>query len=404
MNQWWYEKDGVATGPVEYNELQAMLLSGSINPELLAWREGMVEWKRIDELTEFSHLPPPLPNERDYYIDASVKNPQHSNELIVKIADDAKDINVTSPTPWRRFFARTLDMAWITFILAVMFTFGINYLLENGIITEQKHVMNLYIVFILFFQPIVMIIDAIITSNLGVNIGKMLLGLRVQLVNGRSPSFSSILNRNMNVLISGVGFSIPLISILTNAYQFHHLKRYGSTSYDVDKFIVVSDRDYNIFPFIFFSIALVSAYNWYGSSYDTTKIKVSTNKVAEADRSKVSYWRINNLSDEAKRELEEIKTFAADIPKNIDEDIRYESFFIDKNKKILSFAFIMKKLSADSVNGKDFYDEIRPKEVLSVCSGYKHLADDGVSFFIMYRDKFNNPISSVFVSKSDCIK
>ncbi|MFQ1684740.1 DUF4339 domain-containing protein [Aeromonas veronii] len=61
MNQWWYEKDGVATGPIDKETMQSMFLSGALAKETLIWSNGMPAWLSISDVGEFS-FPPPLPH------------------------------------------------------------------------------------------------------------------------------------------------------------------------------------------------------------------------------------------------------------------------------------------------------------------------------------------------------
>lgn len=61
MNQWWYEKDGVATGPIDKETMRSMFLSGALARETLIWSNGMPAWLSISEVGEFS-FPPPLPH------------------------------------------------------------------------------------------------------------------------------------------------------------------------------------------------------------------------------------------------------------------------------------------------------------------------------------------------------
>ena len=41
---WWYEKGGVATGPIAHEDLHNMILSEELTADTLVWCSGMGEW------------------------------------------------------------------------------------------------------------------------------------------------------------------------------------------------------------------------------------------------------------------------------------------------------------------------------------------------------------------------
>lgn len=50
MKHWWYEKDGVATGPVGNEELRQLILSGDVAPNVLVWCTGYGNWWEYNSL------------------------------------------------------------------------------------------------------------------------------------------------------------------------------------------------------------------------------------------------------------------------------------------------------------------------------------------------------------------
>ncbi|MEH8227315.1 DMT family transporter [Aeromonas veronii] len=52
MNYWWYEKDGMATGPVSNNELSRLLLSSALKQDVLVWSAGIEVWRPYNDLIE----------------------------------------------------------------------------------------------------------------------------------------------------------------------------------------------------------------------------------------------------------------------------------------------------------------------------------------------------------------
>jgi hypothetical protein len=54
MPLWYYGSPAGQRGPVEENELRAMVAAGQVGPETLVWRDGMTDWSRLDTVAEFS--------------------------------------------------------------------------------------------------------------------------------------------------------------------------------------------------------------------------------------------------------------------------------------------------------------------------------------------------------------
>lgn len=54
MKTWYYVLDGTQHGPVETDEIRAMLASGMIHRDSLIWREGMEEWQPLGAVPEWT--------------------------------------------------------------------------------------------------------------------------------------------------------------------------------------------------------------------------------------------------------------------------------------------------------------------------------------------------------------
>jgi hypothetical protein len=60
MAQWYYGSSSGQHGPVEENELRAMIASGGVGPQTLVWRDGMRDWLPLQSVPEFGgHSPSP---------------------------------------------------------------------------------------------------------------------------------------------------------------------------------------------------------------------------------------------------------------------------------------------------------------------------------------------------------
>ncbi|WP_017411425.1 DUF4339 domain-containing protein [Aeromonas salmonicida] len=101
MNHWWYENDGVATGPVSNNELSRLLLSGALAQDVLVWSAGIDVWRSYNDLAE------DFPNILEWYEeikdakdgDTSITPPQLPTNTIKKSPPIAHE---TPYTPLQR--------------------------------------------------------------------------------------------------------------------------------------------------------------------------------------------------------------------------------------------------------------------------------------------------------------
>lgn len=67
---WYYSKGGMQLGPVSKEALLEKCRSGEVQAGALVWNEGMVDWKPVEEVSEFSEVvsgvqasPPVLPGQ-----------------------------------------------------------------------------------------------------------------------------------------------------------------------------------------------------------------------------------------------------------------------------------------------------------------------------------------------------
>jgi hypothetical protein len=54
MALWYYGSSTGQHGPVEENEVRAMIASGGIGPQTLVWRDGMPAWQPLQNVPEFN--------------------------------------------------------------------------------------------------------------------------------------------------------------------------------------------------------------------------------------------------------------------------------------------------------------------------------------------------------------
>lgn len=213
MAQWWYAEGGKRQGPVEVTELQRLIQAGTLDGKTLVWTTGQGEWVSLETIPDLKVLldsgPPPLPP-----------------ELIA-----ALDNTLYVAGPWRRYFARTLDL-----ILSVVFAVALFLLLvllnpsfAHSISTSKpEHIALLEIALL----PIALIIDALIYKLFGNTLGKAILRVAVRKADTAALGFGDYLARNFRLWLSGLGFGIPVLALIPAVYQARRLYSGKPASYD----------------------------------------------------------------------------------------------------------------------------------------------------------------------------
>jgi uncharacterized RDD family membrane protein YckC len=149
----------------------------------------------------------------------------------------------TSPHPWRRYAARTLDnvvvgsLAWIlvaviAYILAPEPTRAVLALLS-----QRGAQFFSFVLLALFNIPA----NALLLRTTGFTLGKWVFGVRVT-KDEKRLTFGSALHREADVFVRGVGLGVPLIAIVTAIYAYYRLTSRGMTSWDRDQDLTILHR------------------------------------------------------------------------------------------------------------------------------------------------------------------
>lgn len=152
--------------------------------------------------------------------------------------------------PCRRYFARMLDISiytilWLSFI---GFTFHVNIIGRSSIFNLLDSFIA--VVIMLFLEPLWL-------KFFRTTPGKAIFGIRLEDLNGKKLSYSQGLERTAGVIVSGLGFNIPIYSLirLWKSYNLCIDKKTQpwneSTSY-----IIKDTKLYRTFVYIGTSIAI----------------------------------------------------------------------------------------------------------------------------------------------------
>lgn len=126
--------------------------------------------------------------------------------------DTIRDDNYYMPSPIRRFFARTLDLSIYRIISACFLSIvGV----DLSAMTRQQELWESLIAFALLI-----LMEPFLLSMFGTTIGKAILSIHVKKMSGRELTHSEAFWRMVQVLVFGMGLSIPIINIICLVYSF----------------------------------------------------------------------------------------------------------------------------------------------------------------------------------------
>lgn len=121
MENWYYQKDNSALGPVSTGEISALLLNGDITSHTYVYHDGLEDWVYADSvidkivldsssppLDDFPRLPAEDPNDFRWFahIDRTITGPYNARQIamlmsIEKISRDTKFYNSSSKS-WNK--------------------------------------------------------------------------------------------------------------------------------------------------------------------------------------------------------------------------------------------------------------------------------------------------------------
>jgi uncharacterized RDD family membrane protein YckC len=229
---WYYAAGEESVGPISLAELRAVLSRVSGANSALVWKHGFTDWVRADgvpELAPYLLKPPPLPN------GPAIK--LSPGETRTKLPKPAESANLH---PWRRYFARMLDI--YIFILIFFFLLVVIFPeLFQGSQSQSTARGNDYFLWFLGLAAYV-IFETICLNAFGGTFGKFLYGIEITLKESGGIPFSIALKRALAVWFRGLGLGIPLITLITLNVAYRSLLKDGEASWDRDFNCLITHR------------------------------------------------------------------------------------------------------------------------------------------------------------------
>ena len=168
--------------------------------------------------------------------------------------------------PWRRLFARTVDICTAGFVLFLLLIFAFGATMPEQAAGFAKAIENPIIASVVLYL-IWLPAEALLLSLFGTTPAKWLFGIRVAHPGGDLLNFSEALNRSFLVFIQGVGLGIPFVALFTQLFAYRRLTKTGTTLWDTSSSAVVLHKKWGVFralactAAVFVVLILISALN-----------------------------------------------------------------------------------------------------------------------------------------------
>ena len=197
----WYVRRGESElGPLGDDALRALVGTGQVTADTPLWREGLPDW------TAAAALPGVLGPRG---VATRSPGPQASG-VVAGVATWGP------ASPWRRYWARCLDLSVSAFIVAVL----IGALSPPLLAQSSLGAMRGWII-LLVLLPLSLVMDTVIYWALGNSPGKALAGIKVLEADGRRRLRAPVhLRRNFGVYVFGLGLGLPLLSLIMLIWSY----------------------------------------------------------------------------------------------------------------------------------------------------------------------------------------
>ncbi len=254
---WIYAVGNERRGPVSAGELGLLISSGRLLASTLVWRPGMAEWHEAGHVTEIAALcAPPVPKATRAEPSAPPKAtptrertaPQKQPAAEKKV-DQSDTFLGGTHHPWRRFFARLMDL-W---------TLGVLVAFVLGRVTSADSVTVLDNPFVRAVLSVLASIwpEAFFISFFGATPGKWLFGISVRHGDGRNLTFVEAAQRAILVNLQGMGLGIPFLSTVTLYFGYRRLTTTGTTLWDDWSGSVVSQQKWTPLGWILVALGTI---------------------------------------------------------------------------------------------------------------------------------------------------
>lgn len=146
------------------------------------------------------------------------------------------DLPEVTACPWRRYFARSTDVALYGLVFYLVLTMGFHLNLVKMGAWFQILLSYLELVMMYFLEPVLL-------HFFGTTPGKAIFGIRVEYADGGHLSYQDAKARTWQVIGSGMGYNIPIYHLVCLYRSWKHQREGRDMPWDVDGDLCFSIRE-----------------------------------------------------------------------------------------------------------------------------------------------------------------
>lgn len=210
----WYVRRGEREiGPLGDEALRALVGTGQINQGTEVWREGLPHWTAAGALSGVLGPRAGVPRVPDGR--QAIAAPSDCARLAA-VTPDAEATPDELATPWRRFWARSLDLTVSSLLVGALI--GV---IRPNLATYAGVSSGMQGLILLSLLPVALTMDALIYGAMGNTPGKAIAAVKVLREGSGQPlSVLTYLGRNFGVYVFGLGLGLPIINLLTLCFAY----------------------------------------------------------------------------------------------------------------------------------------------------------------------------------------
>ena len=396
----WFIHDGQRRiGPMTGDALRAMVTTGKVSSDTLIWRPGMETWTKAS-LVSGLMTPPPIPPSGA----ATLKEEAPTDPAIVEVPemgkpalDDEDDGGRTRAhptdlaTPWRRYWARVLDITVFSLLIGVAIGAVMPSLFAGTGPFSGPGGDSLLGWLIL---PVVMIVDGLVLGLFGTTPGKAIAGIQVCGVRRKKPAIGDGIQRNFQVWWYGLGTGFPIVTLFTLISSYRKASRGEPLKWEVSTGARSYAKGGAVRTVVTALICLaIYAALLANEDQDSTFGFEPTKSASEAE------W--------LERELEAAANYVnRDVPMLVDEYTQLDGAIAGPGRS-LTYRYTLIETYADELSDsvlRDFENTMTEQLRMNTCGNadMKSFLDSGVRFVYRYEDSVGRLVAQFEVNDIDC--
>ncbi len=392
----WYVRRGEREiGPLGDDALRALVGTGQVTRDTQLRREGLAGWTAALALPGVLGPKGAAPAARaapaGRASDAIASEPPQVLAASSAASSVAIDTARELASPWRRYWARSLDIFASTFLAATLVG-----ALWPSLLSQMTAAAGQKGIIVLILLPFAFAMDALICWALGNTPGKAIAGIKVLRNGGRRRlSAAAYLGRNFGVYVFGFALGLPLVSLFTLVYGYRRAADGDPSTWD--RF--VGSRVY--------ALSDGGLRTWITAAAYVLGVVALFALGLQSEHDKSKYVAANTPAPVVQQELAQAANEVTAIaPKMIDSITRLDGAHAGPGS-LFTYEYTLTNMRAARLSAKTlemFRWRMSAHVRQAVCQGtaLKSMLSTGTTIRFHYRDEDGQELVTVSVSSSDC--